>query len=157
MVGVHPTVVPAPVLLAGPGAHAADGPVLLLSCGGRFRTWVSSPARLLSRRFSDPTRRKADGSTPFARILCRGWPAAIALVASKSVTARGNISLVGKVRRGNYVFVSWIGDHAPRHVHVYRDGLPVVKWDLESWRPMKGEATRRVMKLIEELEKEGRL
>jgi hypothetical protein len=29
---------------------------------------------------------------------------------------------VPKVRRGGYVFVSWVGDHSPRHVHVYRDG-----------------------------------
>jgi len=64
---------------------------------------------------------------------------------------------VGKVRRGNYVVVSWIGDHAPRHVHVYRDRVLVVKWDLENRRPMRGAATRRVLELIEELEAEGKL
>jgi hypothetical protein len=25
---------------------------------------------------------------------------------------------MGKIRRGNYVFVFWTGDHEPRHVHV---------------------------------------
>jgi hypothetical protein len=64
---------------------------------------------------------------------------------------------VGKIRRGGYVFVSWIGDHAPRHVHVYRDGTLIVKWDLENRRPMKGEASRPILKLIEELESEGNL
>jgi hypothetical protein len=64
---------------------------------------------------------------------------------------------VGKIRRGGYVFVSWIGDHTPRHVHVYRDGTLVVKWDLENRRLMKGEASRRILKLIEELESEGNL
>jgi hypothetical protein len=64
---------------------------------------------------------------------------------------------VGKIRRGGYVFVSWIGDHTPRHVHVYRDGTLVVKWDLENRQPMKGEASRRILKLIEELESEGNL
>jgi hypothetical protein len=64
---------------------------------------------------------------------------------------------VGKIRRGGYVFVSWIGDHTPRHVHVYRDGTLIVKWDLENRRPMKGEASRRILKLIEELESEGNL
>lgn len=64
---------------------------------------------------------------------------------------------MGKIRRGGYVFVSWIGDHTPRHVHVYRDGTLVVKWDLENRRPMKGEASRRILKLIEELESEGNL
>ena len=36
------------------------------------------------------------------------------------------------------MFLGWIGDHGPRHVHVYRDGTLVVKWDLENWQPMKG-------------------
>ena len=36
---------------------------------------------------------------------------------------------MGKVRRGGYVFVTWKSDHSPRHVHVYRDGVLVVKWD----------------------------
>jgi len=33
---------------------------------------------------------------------------------------------VGKIRRGGFVFLSWAGDHAPRHVHVYRDGVLIV-------------------------------
>lgn len=62
---------------------------------------------------------------------------------------------MGKVRRGNYIFVTWIGDHGPRHVHVYRDGTLVLKWDLENRQPMKGVPTRRLLRLIEELETEG--
>jgi len=64
---------------------------------------------------------------------------------------------MGKIRRGGYIFVSWIGDHSPRHVHVYKDGTLVVKWDLENRMPMKGKATRRVVELIDELESEGLL
>lgn len=64
---------------------------------------------------------------------------------------------MGKARRGNYVFISWIGDHGPRHVHVYKDGKFVVKWDLENGLAMKGKATRRIVGLIAELEREGRL
>ncbi len=62
---------------------------------------------------------------------------------------------MGKVRRGGYIFVSWKSDHPPRHVHVYRDGKLVVKWDLDNKKPMKGKASRRVLKLIELLEGEG--
>ena len=62
-----------------------------------------------------------------------------------------------KIRRGNYVFLSWRGEHAPRHVHVFRGSRLVVKWDLENRRPMKGKATRQVLRYIEELEREGRL
>ena len=62
-----------------------------------------------------------------------------------------------KIRRGGYIFFSWQGDHTPRHVHVYRDEKLIVKWDLDSHRPMKGKATRRILNLIEKLEAEGLL
>ncbi|NOS83272.1 MAG: DUF4160 domain-containing protein [Nitrospira sp.] len=64
---------------------------------------------------------------------------------------------MGKIRRGGYVFVTWKGDHSPRHVHVYHDGEFIVKWDLDSRKPMRGKATRRVRVLIEQLEFEGAL
>lgn len=64
---------------------------------------------------------------------------------------------MGKVRRGGYVFVTWKGDHAPRHVHVYRDGVLVVKWDLDDKQPMVGKASRRVRALIDKLDNEGAL
>lgn len=64
---------------------------------------------------------------------------------------------MGKLRRGGYVFITWIGDHPPRHVHVYRDGKLVVKWDLDDGSPMKGSAPAKVVRLIMELEREGRL
>ncbi|MDD9985712.1 MAG: hypothetical protein OXQ31_05545 [Spirochaetaceae bacterium] len=62
---------------------------------------------------------------------------------------------MARVRRGGYVFVTWITDHAPRHVHVYRDRTLVVKWDLENRKPMRGSATRHILNLITELEAEG--
>jgi hypothetical protein len=64
---------------------------------------------------------------------------------------------MGKTRRGGFVFVTWMSDHAPRHVHVYRDGRLVLKWDLENGLPMRGKATARILELIEELESEGLL
>ena len=64
---------------------------------------------------------------------------------------------MGRLRRGGYIFVSWKSDHPPRHVHVYRDGKLVVKWDLDNKLPMKGKASRRVLELIAELEAEGLL
>ena len=64
---------------------------------------------------------------------------------------------MGKVRRGNYIFVTWKGDHGPRHVHVFRDGRLVLKWDLDHGKPMRGTATARLRQLIEQLDAEGRL
>ena len=62
---------------------------------------------------------------------------------------------MGKTRRGNYVFLTWKGDHSPRHVHVYTDGKLIVKWNLDDRVPMKGRPTARVLRLIAELEREG--
>jgi len=64
---------------------------------------------------------------------------------------------MGRARRGGFVFVWWKGDHAPRHVHVYREGQLVVKWDLDNWQPMKGEASRQLLELITGLVSEGLL
>jgi hypothetical protein len=58
---------------------------------------------------------------------------------------------MGKLRRGGYIFVWWKSDHPPRHVHVYRDGKLVVKWDLDNAKAMKGHASKRVLDLIEML------
>jgi hypothetical protein len=62
-----------------------------------------------------------------------------------------------KIRRGGYLFLTWIGDHPPRHVHVIRDGRRVLKWNLDQWQPMAGIPNRRVLGLIRQLEDEGRL
>jgi len=64
---------------------------------------------------------------------------------------------MGKLRRGGYIFITWKGDHSPRHVHVYRDGKLVVKWDLDNKKAMKGTVSRRVLELIAQLESEGLL
>jgi hypothetical protein len=64
---------------------------------------------------------------------------------------------MSKIRRGDYVFVTWVGDHPPRHVHVYRRGRLVLKWDLDNGVAMKGRATRKVLAMMAELQQEGRL
>ncbi len=43
------------------------------------------------------------------------------------------------------------------HVHVYKDGKLVVKWDLIEQRTMQVFASRRVKKIIRELHEEGLL
>jgi hypothetical protein len=63
---------------------------------------------------------------------------------------------MGKLRRGNYIFVTWIGDH-DYHVHVYKDGKQIVKWDLAEKKAIKGKITKKILKIIESLKKEGLL
>ena len=64
---------------------------------------------------------------------------------------------MSRVRRGGFIFVTYVGDHAPRHVHVYRNGRLIVKWDLDNHLPMEGAATRAILKLIDALVAEGKL
>lgn len=60
-----------------------------------------------------------------------------------------------KVRRGGYIFLTWKSDHSPRHVHVYRKGRLVLKWDLENRKAMAGTPSRKVLDLISQLDSEG--
>lgn len=64
---------------------------------------------------------------------------------------------MSKVRRGGYVFLSGKGDHSPRHVHVYRDGKLVLKWDLENQAAMAGTPSAKLLGLIREPDAEGSL
>ncbi|HXC49570.1 MAG TPA: hypothetical protein VN634_01680 [Candidatus Limnocylindrales bacterium] len=59
-----------------------------------------------------------------------------------------------RIRRGNYIFVTWRGDHLPRRLHVYRDGRLIVKWNLETNAPIAGVADARVRWMIASLRRE---
>ena len=62
-----------------------------------------------------------------------------------------------KVSRGGYIFITWKADHPPRHVHVWRDGRLILKWDLERHRSILGPTTRKLLALLRQLEDEGLL
>ena len=64
---------------------------------------------------------------------------------------------MGKLRLANHIFITWKGDHSPRHVHVYKDAQLVLKWDLENNKVMQGKPTKRILTLIQELQAEGLL
>jgi hypothetical protein len=50
-----------------------------------------------------------------------------------------------------------VGDHDPKHVHVFKNGKEVLKWNLEAQVAIEGKATKRVKKLITELLREEKL
>ena len=64
-------------------------------------------------------------------------------------------STMTRVCRGGYSFVTWKGDHSPLHVHVYRDGRLILKWDLDQHEVIEGTASRRLRTIIGRLEEEG--
>lgn len=66
---------------------------------------------------------------------------------------------MGKARRGGYLFLWWAGDHEPRHVHVFDGKARLLgrvaietKTPLDAWMP-----TKKVVEIITELQREGRL
>jgi len=62
-----------------------------------------------------------------------------------------------KIRRGGYVFITWKGDHDPLHVHVFKNGKEILKWNLESNVIMSGKLTHNLQKLIDQLVREKKL
>ncbi len=64
---------------------------------------------------------------------------------------------MGRIRRDGYVFVTWVGDHAPRHVHVFQDGTLILKWNIDAWLSLYGLPTRKLVRALTELRDEGLL
>ena len=66
---------------------------------------------------------------------------------------------MGRVRRGGYIFTWWIGDHEPRHLHVAdKDGSQLGRITIENGQPLDDwQPPKKVLALIEDLKKEGRL
>ncbi len=64
---------------------------------------------------------------------------------------------MGKIRRGGYIFITRIGDHDPKHVHIFRDNQEIAKWNLEDWVLMSGEVNSKLLKILEKLVEEKEL
>jgi len=64
---------------------------------------------------------------------------------------------MSKIRRGGYIFITYKGDHDPRHVHIYQDGEEIAKWNLENWVLMSGKVNKKIVKLLIQLVEEGLL
>jgi hypothetical protein len=66
---------------------------------------------------------------------------------------------MGKIRRNGYILEWFIGDHVPRHIHVYDNKHKLIgRLDInklagvEGWTP-----DQKLIKLVADLKKEGRL
>ena len=66
---------------------------------------------------------------------------------------------MGRIRRGGYTFLWWIGDHSPRHVHVFdKNGRLLTRVDLVTMQAMDiPKVSAKVIALIRELQSTGRL
>lgn len=63
---------------------------------------------------------------------------------------------MGRIRRGGYIFESWVGDHPPRHVHVFKDRELIARVELDEELTMiEGKISRRVRRILKALVQEG--
>ncbi len=62
---------------------------------------------------------------------------------------------MGRWKRFGLVVVRYLTDHDPPHVHVFKDGKRILKFDIESWQVMEGKMTSNARKALEELRREG--
>lgn len=62
---------------------------------------------------------------------------------------------MGKAKRYGYIFIWHIGDHSPLHIHVYKNGMLVCRWQLAEKMELSGKATAKIKKAMKELEQEG--
>lgn len=64
---------------------------------------------------------------------------------------------MGRIRRGGYLIEWWIGDHNPKHVHVYRDGKLVAKVEVPGLLVLSGKINRRLAKILQQLIREKQI
>ena len=64
---------------------------------------------------------------------------------------------MGRIRRGGYIIEWWIGDHYPKHVHVYRDGREVAKVQVPGLVVLTGKLNRKLLKIFKELVAEKKI
>ena len=60
-----------------------------------------------------------------------------------------------KIKKGDFIFFTWKGDHSPYHVHIFKNNKLFLKWNLEENLVMEGKITKKLRKLIDKLCKEG--
>lgn len=58
---------------------------------------------------------------------------------------------MGRIKRGGYLIEWWIGDHYPKHVHVYKNGKQVAKVRVPELLVLTGRVNKRLLKILKEL------
>ena len=64
---------------------------------------------------------------------------------------------MGRIRRGGYLIEWWIGDHWPKHVHIYEDGKEIAKVQMPEMIILTGRINKRLRKILKELLEEKEL
>lgn len=64
---------------------------------------------------------------------------------------------MGRIRRGGYLIEWWMGDHSPKHVHVYNRGREVAKVRIPEMLVLKGRLNRRLRTILQDLLRRGKI
>ena len=74
-----------------------------------------------------------------------------------NATCYSSVCAMGREKRGGYIVEWWMGDHKPKHVHIYKDGDMVAKVAVPEMSVLSGRVNSRIRKILQELIKEGRI
>lgn len=61
---------------------------------------------------------------------------------------------MGRIKRGGYLIEWWMGDHLPKHLHVYENGKEIAKIRIPEMRVMTGKISKKLKKILNQLLKE---
>ena len=64
---------------------------------------------------------------------------------------------MGRVKRGGYLIEWWIGDHSPKHVHIYENGKEIAKIQIPEMILLSGRMSKKLRKVIDGLLKGNQL
>ena len=64
---------------------------------------------------------------------------------------------MGRIKRGGYIFEWWMGDHDPKHVHIYQDRREIAKVRIPDMLVLTGSVNRKLKKILKELITEDKL
>jgi hypothetical protein len=58
---------------------------------------------------------------------------------------------LGRIKRGGYLFEWWMGDHYPKHIHIYKNRKEIAKIRIPEMIVLKGKVNKNLRKIIEKL------
>lgn len=64
---------------------------------------------------------------------------------------------MGRVKRGGYLIEWWMGDHWPKHVHVYKDGKEIAKVRVPELQILTGQLNKKLRKILGKLVEENEI
>jgi len=64
---------------------------------------------------------------------------------------------VGRAKRGGYIIEWWLGDHSPKHVHIYKNGREIAKVEIPGLLVLTGRINKKLRKILRELIEEGEI